>query len=121
MISIKEILRRITGFSTPVFGVSWEPPLSERRIVEKLIAEMGGRRALIYPFETLTVHNPFYICESVLEFRKELTQLLKEVPIDSTAGQHIRAMRAACMKFLDETEFIYTDLLTMRKYDPRDR
>jgi hypothetical protein len=121
MIPIKELLRRITGFSIPVFGISWEAPPSERRVVEKVIVEISGRRALFYPLETLHAHNPFFICDSVLEFRKELTQLLKEVPIHSTAAQHIRAMRAACMKFLDGTEQVYPELMMYRKYDPKER
>ena len=41
-----DIARRITGISTPVFGVSWTPPESKRDVVRRLVAFLEDRRAL---------------------------------------------------------------------------
>ena len=41
-----EVARRITGISTPVFGVSWNPPEEKREIVRSLVAFLEDRRAL---------------------------------------------------------------------------
>jgi hypothetical protein len=32
-LSLSDLARRITGFSTPFFGVSWDPPVAERDTV----------------------------------------------------------------------------------------
>ncbi len=66
----KDILLRITGISTPMFGVSWNPPQSERETVRRFISYVEDRRTLFYPLKTLrTSHIPWGICDSVLEIR----------------------------------------------------
>ncbi len=46
----REVAQRITGISTPVFGVSWKPPESTREIVRRLVAFLEDRRALYADF-----------------------------------------------------------------------
>ena len=46
----KEIAKRITGFSTPIFGVSWNPDNTERDIARKVILYLQDRRVLHTPF-----------------------------------------------------------------------
>ncbi|MDP2237109.1 MAG: hypothetical protein Q8J88_11815 [Bacteroidales bacterium] len=43
---IEKLLERITGFSTPFLGISWEPAPNERKIIYKLIVELSNRRLL---------------------------------------------------------------------------
>jgi hypothetical protein len=39
-----KILSRLTGFSVPVFGVSWSPPEAERAVARRVIASLEDRR-----------------------------------------------------------------------------
>ncbi len=95
----REVAERITGISTPVFGVSWNPPESSREIVRRLVASLEDRRALYADFHM--EYGP-WVERSVLEMRAELTNVLKSCPEDEQLTGPIRAMRAACRKFLNE-------------------
>ena len=98
-ISFKRIARSLTGFSTPIFGVSWNPPKNEREVIRKLIIFLEDRRVLFNPYN-LEFFDP--VIESVLEIRKNLTRVLENLDEDSKAVPSIRAMRASCRKFLDQ-------------------
>ena len=100
-ISFKKIAKSITGFSTPFFGVSWSPPESDREVVRSLITFFEDRRALYNPFN---VETPELVIRSVLEIRKELTNTLQKLGDNQDICPHLRAMRAACRKFLDQAE-----------------
>ena len=95
----RSIAHRLTGFSIPVFGVQWNPPADEQDIVRRLFVALEDRRVLFVP-EYLEV--PSEVTASVLRIRELLTERLQELPKDSAAAGSIRAMRAACRRFLDE-------------------
>jgi len=97
-VSFKHAAERITGISTPIFGVSWNPPEDKRDIVRRLIAFLEDRRTLYADYHA--EYGP-WVEQSVLEMRRELTNLLKGCPEDDALVGPIRAMRAACRKFLD--------------------
>ncbi len=94
----KSILSRLTGLSTPVFGVSWNPPKSERAVARKVLAFLEDRRVLYNPSE---LEMPDHCVQSVVEIRHFLTAEITEFDADAPLGQDLRAMRAACRKFLD--------------------
>jgi len=98
-LSSKEVARRITGTSTPLFGVSWNPPEDKREVVRRLFAFLEDRRSLYADF-----HGEYgpWVERSVLEMRQELNEILKACPEDDNLTGPMRAMRAACRKFLDE-------------------
>jgi len=98
-IPFSDIAHRITGISTPVFGVSWNPPEDRRQIVRRLVAFLEDRRALYADFH---MEYGSWVEKSVLEMRAELTDVLKTCSDDDMLAGPIRAMRAACRKFLDE-------------------
>ena len=100
-INFKKIAKSLTGFSTPVFGVSWCPLESDRKIVRKLITFLEDRRVLYNPYNIETIR---WVIQSVLEIRKKLTDILEIVDENSDIYSHLRAMRAACRKFMDEIE-----------------
>lgn len=97
-ISFKKIAKSFTGFSTPIFGVSWKPPKLEREIVRNLFIYLEDKRVLFYPFD---MENPNHVVESVLEIRKHLTEILQNLDESSELILHFRTMRASCRKFLD--------------------
>ena len=97
--SFKKIAKNLTGFSTPFFGVSWEPPADQRDKIRQLITFLEDRRSLYY--DRFLEYSPWVI-ESILEIRKEITNTLKNIPDDSEAVVSLKTMRAACRKFLDQ-------------------
>jgi len=100
-VSFKDVALSVTGFSTPFFGVSWNPPPNKRKIARHLITFLEDRRALYQPYDL--EHGP-WVTESILEIRHELTDILKSCPQDDDLVEPLRAMRAACRKYLDATD-----------------
>jgi hypothetical protein len=47
-ISLPDLARRITGFSRPIFGVSWNPPAAERDTVRSFLTFLEDRHALFH-------------------------------------------------------------------------
>ena len=102
-VPFKNIAKRLRGFSSPLFGVSWEPPTSDQEIVRKLILYLEDRRVLFYHLETRWdggSKRP-YVVVSILEIRKHLNKEIQNLNKNSELIPHFRAMRAACRKFLD--------------------
>jgi hypothetical protein len=97
----KEIVSRLTGFSTPVFGVSWDPPQAHITIARRVITYLEDRRVLYNPYH---LEDPWQCVQSVLDMRKYLTSELGNLAVDEGPAPHLRAMRAACRKFLDSVQ-----------------
>ncbi|MEW5772604.1 MAG: DUF6650 family protein [Thermodesulfobacteriota bacterium] len=98
-IKYRNILSRLTGFSTPLFGVQWNPSEPEREIVRRLLTFLEDRRVLYVP-RNLEVESE--VEHSVLQIREELTKTLQYLSENSNASGSVRAMRTACRKFLTE-------------------
>jgi len=96
-----EIAKRVTGFSTPIFGVSWHPPESERNVAKRIIAQLEDRRVLYNPSE---MEVPGHCVMSVIDIRRMLSQELGTLDENSTLAMSLRAMRTACRKFLDSVQ-----------------
>jgi hypothetical protein len=94
----KNIIGRLTGFSIPVFGVSWSPPELEIQKAKRIISFLEDRRVLYNP-ETLEV--PDHCVHSVNEIRSFLTNEISSVDSNSELSSALRAMRSECRKFLD--------------------
>jgi hypothetical protein len=97
----KDIIKRITGISSPIFGVSWNPENSERDIAREVISYLEDRRVLYAPSE---MENPEYCTRSILQIRHFLTSKIGILPEGSDLRKSLKAMRAACRKFLNITE-----------------
>lgn len=67
-------------------------------IVRRLLVFLEDRRALSSPSETEIAG---WVVESVLRIREELTKTLQELAPESGANHSVRALRAACLTFLD--------------------
>ena len=97
-ISYKKIALSITGFSCPVFGISWNPPKNQRAIARKLITFLEDRRVL-----TQDHHREFtsHVTSSVLAIREEITRVLQDAPENEVLVDPMRKMRGACRRYLD--------------------
>jgi hypothetical protein len=100
-IKFGKIAKSLTGFSTPFFGISWNPPESDRMIVKKLITFLEDRRALYNPYD---IETPMFVDQSLIEIRKELTELIQKIGDNPDITLHLRAMRNACRKYLDNSQ-----------------
>jgi Family of unknown function (DUF6650) len=93
------IANRLTGISTPVFGASWKPPELDVDVANELVTFLEDRRMLTVPYAW---ENSQYVIESVMQTRAELTKTLSRVDRESPLSESVRAMRAACRKFLTQ-------------------
>jgi hypothetical protein len=98
IITFKEIASRITGVSIPLFGISWNPPESDREIVRETFIFLEDRRALYNDYAHELDHE---VAKSVLAIRSELTTALKRLSQNSEAAPCFSSMRAACREYLD--------------------
>ena len=94
----KEVIGRITGFSVPVFGVSWNPPQPDVTAARRVLAFLEDRRVLYNPYNIEAEDQCIY---SVTEIRKFLTAVIGGLGGKSELAAHLRAIRAACRAFLD--------------------
>ncbi|MCK6430125.1 MAG: hypothetical protein L6Q72_13720 [Burkholderiaceae bacterium] len=93
----REIVSRVTGLSVPIFGAQWNPPEAECAVVRRVIAFLEDRRVLFAPSE---MEVPHHCVESVLRIREFLTNELTKLDPAKEVALSLRAMRAACRKFL---------------------
>jgi hypothetical protein len=101
----KEIASRLTGISTPVGGISWQPPdETQTQRAHRLIAYLEDRRVLYAPYQ---FEVPQECVDSVLEIRKRLTADIEHLDTNSELAKTLRAMRAACRQFLDRTSRLF--------------
>jgi hypothetical protein len=98
VLKAKDVGRRLRGLSAFGFGASWEYPPSEREIIRKLIVFLEDRRALFNP---LPAEVEDHVVASVTSIREECTVAIGKLVETSNAGAPIRAIRAACRRFLD--------------------
>lgn len=98
-----ELANRLTGFSTPIFGVSWNPSTLDVQIATQLMTFLEDRRVLYVPYDREDIE---FASRSILEIRERLSSDLEKLDRTSDLGQSIAAMRAACRKFLDKTQHI---------------
>lgn len=93
-----EITNRLTGISTPLGGVSWQSTDLEVSAARRVIAFLEDRRVLYAPDE---LEVPSHCVHSVLEIRHFLSSELGKLDTKSEFAASLRAMRAACRKFLE--------------------
>jgi hypothetical protein len=98
---LSEILSRLTGFSTPIGGVSWQPGTPDVEVGRRVFDFLEDRRVLFTP---AAAETPDYCVESVLQIRKFLTDVLTNQGIGNDLAGHLKGMRAACRRFLDQLD-----------------
>jgi len=97
----KEIASRLTGLSCPIIGASWNPPEPDISVSRRIITFFEDRRVLYDPCE---VEVPQHCVHSVIEIRRFLTQELSKQDVSKEIADSLRALRAACRKFLTSVQ-----------------
>lgn len=108
------MLKRITGFSTPVFGIQWSPPASDREAVRKFLALLEDRRALFNPLSAEVEDD---VIGSIHTIRAECVTAVGALGEKAPGIVHVRAIGAACRRFLDEPYPTFDDIMDRRR-DP---
>ena len=90
---------KVKGVSALGFGASWDISNPDRDAVRGLLTFMEDRRVL-YVAQHLEVHGD--VERSVHEIRKRCTDALTAISEPAPVREHIRAIRAACRRFLEE-------------------
>ena len=98
---VGSLLSRLTGFSTPVVGVSWQPSVAERDVAKELLVRLEDRRVLYVPGEA---ESPSHCIHSIIEIRHLLSDLLAKTGGDGAVAEHIRALGASARQFMDRSE-----------------
>lgn len=97
---IQGYLRRLTGISCPIFGVSWIPPEDEKQLVRQYLFFLEDRRVL---FEDYCNEDKKHVDLSIIEIRKETTTLIGK-HLSAEAQDSLRAIRAACRDYLSTSD-----------------
>jgi hypothetical protein len=97
-LKFSEIASRLTGFSTPLGGVSWQASEVEVSAARRIVAFLEDRRVLYSPDE---FEVPSHCVHSAMEIRRFLSAELGKLDNGSELAASLRAMRAACRKFLE--------------------
>jgi hypothetical protein len=99
--------RRIAGGSASILGVgagvSLAGETTDRDIAQALVTFLEDRRVL-FNLEYLEIEDQAN--SSILQIRKELTESLQQLDPKGPAVAPLRAMRAACRKFLDTPRLV---------------
>ena len=92
---------RLTGILTPTDGINWKPTVVERDKARRLLVYLAGQRALHYPYDR---EIGTFIVQSILDISERLTRDIEALSTDTLLRKILRAMQAACRKFLDENQ-----------------
>lgn len=98
---VKEVLGRLTGLNLGPFGAQWNPPELELSKARRILAQLEDRRVLYNPS---SLEVPEHCVESITEIRRLLSSELGGLEEGSPLASSLRAMRAACRKFLDHVD-----------------
>lgn len=113
----KNMMKRLTGFSLPIVGggLQWDPPALDRDEVKKLLAFLEDRRALFNP---MPMEVEDHVISSLHSIRSECTKTVGQLSDASQGQKHVRAIGAACRRFMDDPYPKFDDL-TERRRHPR--
>lgn len=95
----EQIASRITGFSVPIFGVSFNPPTADRTAAERAITDFEGRGLLYTHFQW---EMPDQCYAAADDLREELTRQMKELSREAPIFHQLDAIRDACRVFREK-------------------
>lgn len=96
-----DLLKRITGVYTPIFGVSWYPAQQERDIAIKLITFLEDKPALYNPIKD---EFPEYVIISILQICERINQDMQLLDRSSELSKTLAEMGRICRAFLVQNQ-----------------
>jgi len=112
LVSAKEIARRVSGVSAFGFGVQWQYSESDRETVRQFIAFLEDRRALYSPTQVEIEGDVLW---SVNSIREQATITIGKLPEHSESVVPVRAIRAACRKYLESSKQTYPNIIALNQ------
>jgi hypothetical protein len=97
-VKFAEVIGRVNGISTPIFGISWTPTTVDVSVARKVVAFVETRRVL---FSTYTNEVPDECVASVLQIREFLTAVVGDSGIAEQLREPARLRRRYCIRFLE--------------------
>ena len=98
---LSELMSGLNGINTPIGGVSWTPTEADVTVGRQILEVLEDRRVLYAPYD---LEDPRHCVSSVLEIRRFLTEQLTAGSIGKELSGPLHALRAACRKFLTDTD-----------------
>ena len=99
LMKLQSIFKRITGFSSPLFGLSWNVKESEEQQARRIISFLEDKRILYVPIEW-DKRNPKKSVRSVLNVRDFITKEIGKQESSDFLVDALREIRLACRDFL---------------------
>lgn len=99
--AVRDLAGRLTGLSTPFGGAAWTAQPSDKDLAHRVVTFLEDRRVLYAPDEA---EVPDHCVRSVLEIRREVTAVLADVHAREPLTGQLKAIRAACRKFVDQVD-----------------
>ncbi len=108
----KKLAKKVTGFSTPLGGVSWQiPEDNTANEIRKLLTFVEDRRIFhivddkVREVKGAHTRRPQYVSDSVLQVREKITECLQSMEFPKRTQQSLDRMRGACREFLESPQF----------------
>lgn len=92
---------RLTGFSTPVAGLSWELTKTDKQVAQQVVTFLEDRRLL---FGERHMEDELLCYRSAGAIRAYLTDQMQVLKEASPLRHSLGMMRAACRRFMDRGE-----------------
>jgi hypothetical protein len=99
-LKFKDIVSRVSGVSTKIGGIQWQPAKSELATTKSIVNFLEDRRVLYNPAE---LEMPHHCVSSIIEIRHFLTSEIDGLKDGSRLKLNLKIMRAACRRFLDSS------------------
>jgi len=97
----RELAARLIGIRTPVGGIDWQPPPGEQDRARQVLTYLADQQALWDPYD---VAIGSFVTQAIVDLRGQLRSDLDGLPNDSVLHEALRAMHAACRRFLEENQ-----------------
>lgn len=92
------ILKRYTGFDSPIFGLQWEASDPKVEAARDVIDELEERDVLYQPIH---VEEISHYVEMIDDVREALTTASEQLEYQSPLEKQVRKMRRASRRFID--------------------
>jgi len=97
-LKFQRILKNVTGFSTPIFGIQWTPPQWASDLAEETLVYLSDKRVLFNRFD---MENAEHCIQSVDNIRNHLSSQRQKLQGNKELDNSLAAMQRSCRRFID--------------------